>query len=78
MKRKIVAAMICAAMVTGTVPGMALAAENLTDIQTVQTAEEISDEEEDIFYDKDEENDDVAEDDLAGLVVIDSEDEANL
>ena len=45
MKRKIVAAMICAAMVTGTVPGMALAAENLTDIQTVQTAEEISDEE---------------------------------
>ena len=41
--------------------------------------EEITEEEdEDIFYDKDEENDDVAEDDLAGLVVIDSEDEANL
>lgn len=41
--------------------------------------EEITEEEdEDIFYDKDEETDDVAEDDLAGLVVIDSEDEANL
>lgn len=35
-------------------------------------------EEDDIFYDKDDETDDVDDDDLADLVVIDSDDEANL
>ena len=44
--------------------------------------EEIEDieepEEDDIFYDKDDETEDVDDDDLADLVVIDSEDEANL
>ena len=44
--------------------------------------EEIEDieepEEDDIFYDKDDETEDVDDDDLADLVVIDSEDEANM
>ena len=44
--------------------------------------EEIEDieepEEGDIFYDKDDETEDVDDDDLADLVVIDSEDEANM
>ena len=35
-------------------------------------------EEDDIFYDKDDETEDVDDDDLADLVVIDSEDEANM
>lgn len=35
-------------------------------------------EDEDIFYDKDDETDDLPDDDLADLVVIDGEDEANL
>ena len=35
-------------------------------------------EEDDIFYDKDNETEDVDDDDLADLVVIDSEDEANM
>ena len=35
-------------------------------------------EEDDIFYDKDDETEDVDDDDLAYLVVIDSEDEANM
>ena len=44
--------------------------------------EEIEDieepEEDEIFYDKDDETEDVDDDDLADLVVIDSEDEANM
>ena len=40
--------------------------------------EEETEEGDDIFYDKDDETDDVAEDDLADLVVVDDIDESNL
>jgi len=40
--------------------------------------EEEPSEDDDIFYDKDDETDDVAEDDLADLVVVDDIDESNL
>lgn len=40
--------------------------------------EEETEEDDDIFYDKDGETDDVAEDDLADLVVVDDIDESNL
>ena len=57
----------------GTTP---LSAENLNGMQ--DNIEEETEEDDDIFYDKDDETDDVAEDALADLVVGDDIDESNL
>lgn len=52
--------------------------EELVEDDEELVEDDIATDEDDIFYDKDDETDDVAEDDLADLVVVDDIDESNL